>query len=368
MKLSAFSFIVTDDCNFDCSYCFQNKEPKYMSPATIEKTTTFFYPFFQEKVDIVFFGGEPLLAFDAVKHTVSFLEKINKQEKKTFEFSLSTNGSLVTHEMLDYFNRHRFDFQLSFDALTQDTARRPGSLEFTRELIRRIPSSYRDIEFSTNSVAAPGTVSSFSESMRYLVEAGVKNIDYSLSVTTPWEPAALEILETEMERLTDFLITHYRETGAVPVTRFRPPETPETPGNTGKKSFMCPGAGDRMAVSPDEDVWGCYAFHDYLKDKEGGDDFLNYSFGKLDDFIQNHKTRYPEILENYSNLRQRRFFSDNRFCFLCEEKDNCKVCPVRPAYLTSLIGKLPPWICDLNKIEKRAKDRFVKEINTVERP
>jgi len=360
MKLSAFSFIVTDDCNFNCSYCFQNKEPKYMAPSTIEKTVTFFYPYFQEKTDIVFFGGEPLLTFDSVKHAVSLLLEMNKDKKKTFVFSLSTNGSPVTREMLDYFNRHRFDLQLSFDALTQDTARRAGSLDVMRELIRRIL-TYPDIEFSTNSVAVPGTVSSFSESMRYLVDAGVKNIDYSLSHTTPWDPAALETLESEMERLTDFLLTYYREIGVIPVTGFRPP------GDVQKKNFMCFGGKDRLAVSPDEDVWGCYAFHDYLKHKEESEDFLNYSFGKLDDFIQNHETRYPGVLENYSNLRQRRFFTDEQFCFLCEEKDNCSVCPVRPAYITGLIGRLPTWICDLNKIEKKAKMRFIKKINKAER-
>lgn len=358
MELSAFSFIVTDHCNFNCSYCYQNKEPKYMAPATIEKTVTFFYPFFREKVDVVFFGGEPLMAFDAVKHAVSLLLEMNKHKKKTFVFSLSTNGSLVTEEILDYFNRFRFDLQLSFDALTQDTARRAGSFDFMRELIRRAL-TYPDIEFSTNSVAAPGTVSSFSESIRYLVDAGVKNIAYSISHTTPWDPAALETLESEMGRLTDFLLVHYRETGNIPVIGFRSPGDEDT----AKKSFMCLGGSDRLAVSPDEDVWGCYAFHDYLKNKEDSEDYRNYSFGRLDDFIRDHKTRYPEILENYSNLRQRRFFTDSRFCFLCEEKDNCGVCPVRPAYITAMIGKLPIWICDLNRIEKRAKEKFLKEIN-----
>jgi uncharacterized protein len=82
MKFSNLAFIVTDDCNFNCSYCLPKKEKKYMKRSTIEKAVTFFYPFLQENAYIVFYGGEPLLAFDQIRHAVSLLQEKEKTGKK----------------------------------------------------------------------------------------------------------------------------------------------------------------------------------------------------------------------------------------------------------------------------------------------
>ena len=71
MKFSQLAFIVTDDCNYNCFDCPQTKENSYMKRSTIEKAGEFFYPFLDEDAYIVFYGGEPLLAFDNIKYAVS---------------------------------------------------------------------------------------------------------------------------------------------------------------------------------------------------------------------------------------------------------------------------------------------------------
>jgi len=358
MEISNFAFIVTNDCNFNCSYCYQKKEKKYMKNATIEKAVAFFYPFLKERegeIYVVFYGGEPLLAFDAIKHAVFLIQDKNKEEKKKFEFSLTTNGSLITDKNLEFFNLHRFSIMLSFDGMTQDIARKPGSLEPTRELIQRIQ-RYPGIKFSTNSVFTPATIAHFSDSLQYIITSGGNKIEYSLSTIEPWDLAALDILKEELKRLTDFLLLYYREKGIIPVTYFRPRE-----GNP-KQGFFCSGGRDRMAVCPDENLWGCYLFHDFLRDKQESNDYCNYSFGNLDDFMENHDTIYPRILDNYSVLSQDCFFTEKQFCFLCKEKDHCVVCPISAAYSTSFIGKIPPWICCIEKMQKKEKERFLREI------
>ncbi|MCP5053682.1 MAG: 4Fe-4S cluster-binding domain-containing protein, partial [bacterium] len=70
MKLSQLAFIVTDACNFHCTYCPQQKESTYMKPSTIDKALPFFYPYLDKDAVVTFFGGEPLLAFDTIKYAV----------------------------------------------------------------------------------------------------------------------------------------------------------------------------------------------------------------------------------------------------------------------------------------------------------
>ena len=43
MKLSSLTLIVTDDCNFECRYCYKTKRKKYMKYSTVKKSLVFFY-------------------------------------------------------------------------------------------------------------------------------------------------------------------------------------------------------------------------------------------------------------------------------------------------------------------------------------
>ena len=55
MEISNFTFIVTDDCNFNCSYCMQKKEKKNMDNTTIRTAVDFFYSFLKsDKIYIMF--------------------------------------------------------------------------------------------------------------------------------------------------------------------------------------------------------------------------------------------------------------------------------------------------------------------------
>jgi sulfatase maturation enzyme AslB (radical SAM superfamily) len=355
VEISNLSLVVTDDCNFNCSYCYQKKEKKYMSQSTIEKAIAFFYPYLKEEAEIIFWGGEPLLAFDNIKYAVNLLQEKNKQEKKKIKFYLTSNGSLVSEDKLVFFDRHGFDLMLSFDGLTQDTARKAGSSKRMPGLIKQIQ-KYPGIVFSVNSVFTPETVGYLSGSLRFIIELGVPEILVSLSSIHPWDQKALDMLTKEYERLVEYLFSYYKETGNIPVNDFKIPEGPP------RKGFVCLAGQNRMSVTMDEDIWGCYLFHDYMKQNKDSDDYRHYHFGKLDDFIKNHESRYPEVLSNYSDLKQDMFFTEREHCFLCSDVEKCSTCPVNAAFSTALIGKIPPWLCDLNRIQGQAKERFLSRI------
>ncbi len=331
-----------------------------MTPSTIEKAVTFFYPFLKEEAFIIFYGGEPLLAFDKIKYAVSLIQEKEREGMKKLRFTLTTNGSLVTDETLHFFDLHRFKIMLSFDGQAQDNNRKSGSREPTRELMQRLQGdSYPGIDFSTNSVITPDTVTHLTASVQDIIESGVTDLQFSLAKDQPWDEAALLSLEKELKRLVDFLVSFYKDTGVIPVAEFK--KAP--PRQKSRKTFKCDGGRSRMAITAEENLLGCLAMHSYLKDQEESHDFHTYSFGKLDDFIKNYETVYPRVLANYVNLRQDCFFTENRFCFLCEEVENCGVCPAYVAYATSFIGKIPTWICRIIRIERNAKRKFLEEID-----
>ncbi|MCP4153093.1 MAG: radical SAM protein, partial [bacterium] len=239
MKISNLTFIVTDACNFNCAYCMQKKEQKTINNRVIEETVDFFYPYFQEKetIRVGFYGGEPLLAYRQIKYAVSRIQALNRQENKKIIFSLTTNGTLLTEEMLDYFEEKRFALTLSFDGLAQEIDRKKGTLEHMVRLVQEIR-QHPGIDFEINSVFTPRTIGKFSAAIRFMIEPGGPGITFNLSTMEQWEQSHLEVLERELERLSDYLELYYRETGVIPVTNFRPPAT----GTTGPGIFRC-GAG-----------------------------------------------------------------------------------------------------------------------------
>jgi len=208
MELTNLTFIVTDDCNFNCSYCVQKKEKKTIQNTTIKTAVDFFYPFLSEKedVNVGFYGGEPLLAYEKIAYTVLlFLEK-NKTGNKTIKFCLTTNGSLLTEKMLDFFNRHKFTVLLSFDGLAQDKGRKRGTFVQTLRQMKRLRHC-PDIHLEINSVFSPQTVGDLSESLRYLIDRKGPEITLNISHMEEWGAAGEELKKKPAEKKVYFAVT-----------------------------------------------------------------------------------------------------------------------------------------------------------------
>jgi len=67
--------LITEDCNCRCDYCFiDGKRPKRMSEELVRATVDFLLLKSRHlrRVEILFFGGEPLMAFDLMQLTVDY--------------------------------------------------------------------------------------------------------------------------------------------------------------------------------------------------------------------------------------------------------------------------------------------------------
>lgn len=356
MIVSGFTFVVTDDCNYRCNYCPQKKEKKYIDSELAKKASDFVYPFLADRSTIGFYGGEPLLCFDQIKDTVRYLERKNSGKKK-IGFSITTNGSLLDKKKNEFLHLNRFSVILSFDGRAHNVSRKSGDFEWMVARIEEIR-KYSHINLRLNSVFSPGTVGYLAESIRLFLELGVNEIRYALSTIEEWDDNALEEYEVELLKMVELLVANYKEKQSIPVESFRSP-------GTGKGLFGCSAGKDRMVVTPDGKLWGCYVFHDYFKGKEDTEDYSKYCFGDLDHFLRDRESLYPEVLSNYARLRMDNFQCEDSYCFLCGDIFSCRVCPVNAAYVTSELGKVPAWICKINRIQMRVRDELQRRIGEV---
>lgn len=110
----------TTNCNFACPYCFEGeKQDKRMSQDTTCNLIKFINHHQDTKnLNIIWYGGEPLAAFDIMKDIVS---RIKNDCKITLASqTIVTNGYLINKEVIDFMKTNLFkSIQITFDGIKE---------------------------------------------------------------------------------------------------------------------------------------------------------------------------------------------------------------------------------------------------------
>lgn len=120
--IKAMCLHVAHDCNLRCKYCFAStgdyKEGRMlMSLETGKKALDFLIEKSGDRkfLEVDFFGGEPTVNFDVVKKLVEYGRSREAEANKKFRFTITTNGILLTDDMIDFINKEMNNVVLSID-------------------------------------------------------------------------------------------------------------------------------------------------------------------------------------------------------------------------------------------------------------
>ena len=111
----------TLECNFNCWYCYEKHDKGRMSKYTMQKIRNHVnFLINKRQIDSLhldWFGGEPLLYFEEIVYPMTkyFKERLKKKQVG-FRSGITTNGYLVTPEMINHFK----EIDLSFFQITID--------------------------------------------------------------------------------------------------------------------------------------------------------------------------------------------------------------------------------------------------------
>jgi uncharacterized protein len=180
------AFWITNNCNLDCKYCYEgsNKPPNNMSIETARKAMEYTLGHFEKREDdklmVVFHGGEPLLEFELLKQIVKDFKNYFLSKNKLLMFSITTNGILINDEIEDFLCENFTSLSVSIDGAKESHdanrvfADGSGTYEIVFNKFLKILSRRPDVRarMTFNST----TVSRLYTDIKYLVDSGFKNI------------------------------------------------------------------------------------------------------------------------------------------------------------------------------------------------
>ena len=120
--VKALCLHVAHTCNLNCSYCFASQgkyhgERALMSFEVGKRALDFLIENSgtRRNLEVDFFGGEPSLNFEVVKKLVEYAREVEGKHGKNFRFTYTTNGMILTDEMIEFVNRECHNVVLSLD-------------------------------------------------------------------------------------------------------------------------------------------------------------------------------------------------------------------------------------------------------------
>ena len=213
-----YTFCVTQQCTLRCQYCYVGKKDAIMPLSIAEKIIDFMFQYTpgEDKIEVGFFGGEPLLEFGLIKEITHAIEDHASYSDRHVELAVVTNGTIYSEEIADFLNEHKITFCLSCDGppLVQDMFRcfpnGRGSSDMVEQTLTRASESFNCV--LVNAVYHPRTFEYLPQVVNYFSTHGLRQIYLNADYTAPWTERDARMLPQVYRQVAD-LYVDYRLAG-----------------------------------------------------------------------------------------------------------------------------------------------------------
>ncbi|HAA89197.1 MAG: Radical SAM domain-containing protein [Thermoanaerobacterales bacterium 50_218] len=314
LGLKALCLNVAHCCNMACRYCFVpsqvRAENDLMSPEVVKAAIDFLLretPYNYLSID--FFGGEPLLNFEAIELAVNYaLEEGSKRGKK-WKFTLTTNTLLLNERVFSLAKKHNFCMVLSCDGRPEvhDYYRVTPNGKGTQARVVRKIREFLD-HWCVDEYYVRGTYTrrnlDFCKDVLYLADIGAESISVEPVASEPGPEYALRredlpVIRKEYFRLARLL--REREKQGKKIAFYHYCIDPQGGPCVAKRLTGCGAGYQYLAVTPEGEIYPCHQF-------------VGHSEWKMGDVWQGITS--PEIREKFLNAH-------------VYQKEPCKKCWAR---------------------------------------
>lgn len=359
----SLTFIVTEDCNLRCKYCYitHKASNKKMNFEVAKKFIDYVLSgemVLQDGVTLDFIGGEPLLEIDLIDQICDYFKLktylLGIQWYWKYRISICTNGVNYSDDRIQKFiekNKEKIGITITIDGIKEK-----------HDLQRVFPDgsgSYdvvkKNVDIWKHQFAASTKVTFASDDLKYLKESiielwneGIPEIAANVVFEAVWNDCDDKILEEQLVELADYILEH-RLYDKYVCTFFDDtigePYTEEL-----LKQTSC-GAGKMLAVGVDGKLYPCMRYCGYSLNNR-----KPYIIGDVDHGIDFDKVRPFETV-TYK-------MQSDKECLNCPVATGCSFCQGfnYDEADTETNFQRAKYICKMHKARVRANNYYFAKL------
>ena len=273
--IKALCLHVAHTCNLNCDYCFASQgkykgERALMDFETGKRALDFLVENSgtRRNLEVDFFGGEPLMNFEVVKQLVVYARSIEKEKKKNFRFTLTTNGVLLDDEVIDFANQEMHNVVLSLDGRKEVHDRHRVDYQGRGSYDLVVPKFQRFVQKRTNGTYyMRGTYThentDFTNDIFHMADLGFTELSMEPVVCSPDDPCALTkedlpVLFRQYEILAEEMLRRKKE--GRPFTFYHYMLDLSHGPCIYKRISGCGSGTEYLAVTPSGELYPCHQF------------------------------------------------------------------------------------------------------------
>jgi uncharacterized protein len=289
-SITSMDLDVTVRCNLACDYCFKEKDRREMSLETARDAVCWliFASMDARRLQVNFMGGEPLLRFDLIKQLVPFAKRRASQHNKFIHFGVTTNGTIMSDEIIEFWRRWGLGFHTSIDGCPEAhnlhrhfADGRPTSFLLERNLPKIL--AVRPLT-TARATVLPDTIRYLPESFEYILNMGYKNIAFVPGSYPQWDKTAVKEFGRQFGIISQRVMELMRSGKLIKLKFFDEGCAALAKGQTPKPGRQACGAGRGMAlVDVNGDIWPC---HRWSKNSE-----IDWRLGSIYEPSFNYQSR-----------------------------------------------------------------------------
>lgn len=193
------TLVLTHDCNLACDYCYTGEKFARSMPSKVawEALRLAFRQARKQgdRLCVSYFGGEPLLEFEAMARYTRKAHEWASRHQQPIEFQVTTNATILSQKILDFFRRYPFRVAFSVDGLSQDHDRhRPfvSGRASSPVVWKNLELAAGKLSASIHMVLNPDTLDGVRPTVERLQELGYADITLLPNVDTLWDSPSRE--------------------------------------------------------------------------------------------------------------------------------------------------------------------------------
>ena len=298
--LKSLCLHIAHDCNLRCGYCFAGTgdfggKRELMSKEIAEKAVEFAIKGSKKRhnLELDLFGGEPLVNPDVVRHVINYVRKREKETGKNIKLTLTTNGTLLNDDIVEFLNENRVMLVLSLDGKkeTHDQMRpfpnQTGSYDAAVRGFKKVIESREGKNYYLRGTYTHYDVH-FADAVLDMAKVGKEiSVEPVVGIDEPYvlTEGDLPVIMAEYEKLSRIYLQRRREGNPFDFFHFN--VALDNGPCVAKRLAGCGAGHEYFAITPEGDIYPC---HQFVGREE-------YKFGTLETGVVK-----PELVQKFRHM------------------------------------------------------------------